>query len=94
MYHMYEIISAMQSLYGNLLHYGEQWSADTRDWLLRMLRQKMSLPIEEPELLMAVIQCLTRYYSPVLPFFYSPHHALLVVKICSSLQRQSMLLIK
>lgn len=62
MYHMYEIISAMQSLYGNLLHYGEQWSADTRDWLLRMLRQKMSLPIEEPELLMAVIQCLTRFY--------------------------------
>eukprot|EP00602_Paraphysomonas_sp_CaronLab_P010362 CAMPEP_0185023544 /NCGR_PEP_ID=MMETSP1103-20130426/6202_1 /TAXON_ID=36769 /ORGANISM="Paraphysomonas bandaiensis, Strain Caron Lab Isolate" /LENGTH=1103 /DNA_ID=CAMNT_0027556179 /DNA_START=252 /DNA_END=3563 /DNA_ORIENTATION=- len=60
MFHTYEIISAMQSLYGYVLHYGEQWSNDTKDWLLRMLRQKMSLPIEEPELLMAVIQCLTR----------------------------------
>jgi hypothetical protein len=50
----------MQSLYGSVMHFGEQWSNDTREWLLGMLRQKMSLPIEEPELLMAVIQCLTR----------------------------------
>jgi hypothetical protein len=71
MYHMYEIISAMQSLYGSLLHYGEQWSSDTRDWLLRMLRQKMSLPIEEPELLMAVIQCLTRSVPFAPPFLAS-----------------------
>jgi hypothetical protein len=60
MFHTYEIISAMQSLYGSVMHFGEQWSNDTREWLLGMLRQKMSLPIEEPELLMAVIQCLTR----------------------------------
>lgn len=59
-FHTYEIISAMQSLYSYILHYGEQWTADTKGWLLGMLRQTITLPIEEPEMLMAVIQCLTR----------------------------------
>ena len=60
MFHTYEIIAAMQSLYSHVLHFGEQWTADTKEWLLGMLRQTITLPIEEPEMLMAVIQCLTR----------------------------------
>jgi flagellin-like hook-associated protein FlgL len=58
--HTYEIISAMQTLYAGILDYGETWTSVARDWLLRMLRQHMRLPVQEPELLMAVIQCISR----------------------------------
>lgn len=58
--HTYEIISAMQTLYAGILDYGENWTSVARDWLLRMLRQHMRLPVQEPEILMAVIQCISR----------------------------------
>ena len=58
--HTYEIISAMQNLYASILDYGENWTSVARDWLLRMLRQNMRLPVQEPEILMAVIQCISR----------------------------------
>lgn len=58
--HTYEIISAMQALYASILDYGEDWTKTTRDWLLQMLRQHMQLPVKEPEILMAVIQCISR----------------------------------
>ena len=60
MFHAYEIINSMQALYGYVVHYGEQWTTDVKIWLLTMLRQKMMLPIDEPEMLVAVIHCLTR----------------------------------
>jgi hypothetical protein len=50
----------MQALYAAILDYGETWTKTTREWLLRMLRQHMQLPVAEPEILMAVIQCISR----------------------------------
>jgi hypothetical protein len=59
--HTHEIVAAMQDLYNSILCYGEQWTSDLKEWLLRILAQKMMLPIEDPEALTAVVQCLTRY---------------------------------
>lgn len=56
----YEVVDAMQKLYSRVILYGEDWSAALRDWLLRSLRATMVLPIDRPELLMTVLQCMTR----------------------------------
>lgn len=61
MTHVHEIVSLMQGLYSSVLGYGEQWASDLKEWLLKILAQKMTLPIEDPESLMVVIQCLTRW---------------------------------
>lgn len=56
----YEVVDAMQKLYSRVLLFGEEWNAALRDWLLRSLRATMVLPIDRPELLMTVLQCMTR----------------------------------
>src|SRR5690606_38323053 len=56
----YEVVDAMQKLYSRVLLFGEEWNAALRDWLLRSLRATMVLPIDRPELLMTVPQCMTR----------------------------------
>jgi hypothetical protein len=58
--HTYEIVSAMQNLYATILDYGENWTKSVREWLLILLRKHMSLPVKDPEVLMAVIQCISR----------------------------------
>jgi hypothetical protein len=58
--HIYEIVSAMQGLYSFIIDLGEDWTVATRNWLLHMLKHHMVLPVERPDLLGCIIQCLTR----------------------------------
>ena len=55
----HEVVSAMQVLYTNLLDLGERWSGLFRKWLLQSLRTHMTLPVQRPDLLMAVVQCMS-----------------------------------
>lgn len=55
----HELTSAMQVLYTNLLGYGERWSNMFRSWLLKSLKTHMTLPVQRPDLLMSVVQCLS-----------------------------------
>ncbi|GMH47592.1 hypothetical protein TrVE_jg8270 [Triparma verrucosa] len=55
----YEVVSAMQVLHTNLLDLGERWSGLFRKWLLHSLKTHMTLPVQRPDLLMAVVQCMS-----------------------------------
>jgi hypothetical protein len=54
----YDVVSAMQRVYHDMILMAEDWTCDFNDWVLQSLRSNMSLPIERPDILSALVQCL------------------------------------
>ena len=57
---VYEMMNAMEGLYEFLFRFSEDWSADIKAWLVRSLKIYMTLPIEQPEILKIILNCLAR----------------------------------
>lgn len=57
---LYEIMSGMEGMYAFLMRFAEDWQRRTKEWLQRMLRRHMALPVMRPTVLQTVIQCLMR----------------------------------
>jgi hypothetical protein len=88
--HTYELISSMQTLYSFIIEMGERWTQDTKFWLLMMLKHYMKLPVERPDLLAAVIQCLISENELFAPETVSTVNDVIDVSIifpCGSLSR-------
>ena len=56
----YEVVSSMQIMYCNALSLAERWTVMLKKWLLNNLKVNISLPVQRPDLLMSVVDCLNR----------------------------------
>ncbi len=55
-----EVVSVMQVLYTNSLGLGERWTHMYRMWMLTSLKSQISLPVQRPDILMAIVNSLGR----------------------------------
>jgi hypothetical protein len=57
---LYEMATAMDDLYEFLFCVGEDWGMHVKAWLVRMLRQKLALPLPHSVLVKVILKCLQR----------------------------------
>jgi len=75
---IYEIMNAMEGLYEFLFRYAEDWNRNIKDWLFKSLKQYMTLPIEQPDVLKVILYCITRENK-----LFAPETILVVQQVIS-----------